>query len=642
MRPPGRWRRARLALLAAALPAGAPPATARFDLIIRHGTVFDGTGASPIVADVGVSGDRIVAVGDLSRDHAAQEEDATGLYVTPGFISVHDHSEAKSYGRPEGLLTQGVTTAIANPDGGGDLDIAKQLSPPGGLGLNYGAYVGFNSVWRAVVGLDDRRATPAEIERMRALVLGGLKAGAFGLSSGLDYKPSFWATTDEVVAVAKVAAPWRTNFPNHERVFTGNGFSSMAGMAETVAIGERSGVTPVITHMKLQGRDHGKVAAAFAMFAAARARGVPVGVDAYPYTFGATSLEQLLIPDWAQSGGMEAMLARFKDPALRVRIVADTNRTVDVRWGGAQDVYIVDLQRELTAIMAERHIDAGEAIVRLLEEGNRRVILRFGTEEDQRAIVANQLTAVSCDCGATTATAGHPRNWGSYPRFLGRYVREGRLVGWSEAVRKMTALPASMIGLSERGYLRPGMIADLTVFDPETVADRATIDRPTLRSVGIRDVIVNGRYALHAGGMVPVQAGVRLVRSRHEPTRPMAMGMRAVSVVGATSGGARVAVRLTQASAAARPDGVAEVTGLPDGTSLTLRATMVQAAPGWASITGLAHRRQGRDRAATLQVEQADPFAGGKPTITVLSEGAIVLDSAALPAGAVAIRQGRG
>lgn len=638
-------RRARPLLVAATLtaaaPAGAGPTEpARYDLIIRHGTVFDGTGAEGAVADVGIRGDRIVAVGDLGRATATQEEDATGLYVTPGFVSVHDHTEHGSYARPEGLLTQGVTTAIANPDGGGELDLARQLSPAGGLGLNYGAYIGYNSVWRAVVGLDDRRATPAEIGRMRGLVLAGLRQGAFGLSSGLDYKPSFWATMDEVVDVARVAAPWRTNFPNHERVFPGNGYSSMAGMAETVAIGERAGVTPVVTHMKLQGRDHGKAAAAFAMFDAARARGAPVGVDAYPYTFGATSLEQLLIPDWAQAGGVDAMLARFKDPALRPRIVADTNRTVDVRWGGAGSVYVVDVQRELTAVMAESHVDAGEAIVRLLEQGNRRVILRFGTEADQRAIVANPLTAVSCDCGATTSPVGHPRNWGAYPRFLGRYVREGRLVGWGEAVRKMTALPASMVGLAERGYLLPGMVADVTVFDPRTVIDRATIAQPTLRSVGVRDVVVNGRYALRAGRVVPVTAGVRLVRSRHEPTRPMERGARGLSADGATPGGARVAVRLAQAAGAARPDGVVRVTGLAGGRAFTMRPSLLQTAPGWASATGVARWSDGREGAVTVQLEQADPFAGGAPTVTVLDDGAAVLDSAALPKGAVVVRSG--
>ena len=539
-------------------------------------------------------------------------------------------------------MTQGVTTAIANPDGGGPLDIVAQLTPKTGLGLNYGAYVGFNSLWHDVVGLDDRRATPAEIDRMRALVLRGMENGAFGLSSGLDYKPSFWATTDEVVAVAKVASRWRTGFPNHERVFPGNGFSSMAGMAETVEIGERAGLMPIITHMKLQGRDHGKVGAAFTTFAKATARGAYVGVDAYPYTFGATSLEQLLIPNWAQAGGMEAMLARFKDPALRPRIITETNDTVDTRWGGAGSVYIVDDQRELTDVMrADGGISAGEAIVRQLEAGKRRVILRFGVEADQVAILRNPLTAISCDCGATTSPVGHPRNWGSFPRFLGRYVRDERLVSWGEAVRKTTALPATMVGLSERGYLLPGMIADVTLFDPAKVIDRATVERPTLRSEGIRTVIVNGRVALDRGVVSTSPAGVRLVRSQHEPGRPMNVDIaRMLSVAATTREGVAFTIRLSQAAHAARPVGSVTVRAVPGNGTLTIRPSILQTTAGWASVTGIATRRDGTPVAVTLQVEQADPFAGGKPSVTMLLDGKVVT-TGTLPARTVRVTQGR-
>lgn len=620
---------------------GFAPDTPSYDLIIRHGTVFDGGGGKPVVADVGIIGDRVIAIGDLAGARATREEDATGLYVTPGFVSVHDHSALDAYARPEGLLTQGVTTAIANPDGGGALDIAAQLSPAAGLGLNYGAYIGFNSVWREVVGLDDRRATPAEIKAMRALVLRGLEQGAFGLSSGLDYKPSFWATTDEAIAVAEVARRWRTGLPSHERVFPGNGYSSMAGMRETVAIGEKAGLMPIITHMKLQGRDHGKAAEAFAMFASAGTRGgQPVGVDAYPYTFGATSLEQLLIPAWAQTGGMDAMLARFKDPALRAKIIAETNEATDVRWGGAGHVYIVDDQTELTDVMRRMGgISAGEAIVRSLEAGKRRVILRFGVEADQVEILRNPLTVVSCDCGATTSKTGHPRNWGSFPRFLGRYVREQKLVGWGEAVRKMTALPATMIGLSERGYLLPGMIADVTVFDPKTVIDRATIDAPTLPSVGIRTVIVNGQVAFKDGKLAELPVGVRLARSRHEPGRPMNYDVaRSLSLTGSVGDGGRVSIRLQQAARAARPTGDVTLSGAPFGGTLVLQPSVLQTTRGWASVTGVARRSDGRRVALTLQIEQADPLAGGAPGITVIENGKVIAESK-LPAGAVRLSQ---
>lgn len=618
-----------------------PAATPAFDLVIRHGTVFDGTGAEGIREDVGIVGDRVVALGDLSIARGRQEEDATGLFVTPGFVSVHDHSQPELYARPESLLTQGVTTAITNPDGGGPIDITRQFAGTNGLGLNYGAYLGFNSAWREVVGLDNRAATPAEMQRMRALVVAAMKAGAYGLSAGLDYKPGFWATTAQVIDVTAAAAPWRTNFPNHERVYPGNGNSSLAGMKETIEIGAKAGVMPVITHMKLQGKDHGKTAQLFAMTEQAQARGHYVGMDIYPYTYGQTALEQLLIPAWAQAGGMDAMLARFKDPALRPRIVRETQTQIDDRWGGAGSIYILDTRQELTDVIKQMGgVSPAEAVIRLLENGARRVILRYGLESDLARMLQYPLTAVSCDCGASNLPSAHPRHWGNYPRFLGHYVRDAKLMSWGEAVRKMTALPATMIGLTERGYLIPGMIADITLFDPKTVIDMSTLQQPTLRSAGIAAVIVNGRFALRGGALTSGHAGDRLVRSEHEPSRPMHFDVaRTVSANGMV-GGARVAVRLAQAAHGPQPSGSVELTGLADGKVLSMRPSILQTSTRWASTTGMGRWSDGRDQAITLVAEQADPFAGGKPTLTVWANGKIVLQGP-LTGGAIAVTEGR-
>ncbi|WP_375403602.1 amidohydrolase family protein [uncultured Sphingomonas sp.] len=616
-----------------------PASTPGYDVIIRGGTVFDGSGRPGRVADVGIVGDRIVAVGDLSRERARVERIARGRYVTPGFVSVHDHSVPDSYARPVNLLTQGITTAITNPDGGGPLDIAKQLARP--LGLNYGAYIGFNSVWTEVMGQENRRAGPAEVARMAALVTAGMRAGAFGLSAGLDYKPGFWATTDEVVAVARAAAPWRTGFTNHERVHAGNGYSSMAGMAETVAIGGRAGLQPIVTHMKLQGRDQGKVGPAFALARDAARLGVVMATDAYPYTFGSTSLEQLTIPAWAQDGGNVAMLARFKDPKLRGRIAAETEDQLNVRWGGPGGVYLSEMRRELTDVIGEMGgVRPGEAIIRLLEQGRRRVLLRFGTEADQERIVAHPLTAMSCDCGATASKTGHPRNWGAFPKFMGRYVRERRLVGWPEAVRKMTALPATMIGLAERGYLLPGMIADVTVFDPATVIDRATIEDPTLPSVGVETVLVNGVLAVDAGRATDAPAGRPLARSRHEPGRPMDLrAARMLAVDGTLPDGVRVSARLAQRPGAARPAGTVRVTGLAGG-AFAFTPGILQATAGWASVTGVVRRADGRLGAATLFAEEADPQADGRPALALLVDGRPMFD-APLATGTVRVGAAR-
>lgn len=631
-----------LGLPVSAAPRSTTVAAPVYDMVIRGGLVFDGTGGAGVRADVAIDGDRIVRIGALGAARGRIERNATGLYVTPGFISLHDHTQPDSYARPTSLLTQGITTAITNPDGGGPLDIVAQLGSPGGLGLNYGAYLGFNSVWKDVMGMEERRATPDDIARMQGLVRTAMEQGAFGLSSGLDYKPGYWATTDEVAAVARATAPWRTNFPNHERVYPGNGYSSLAGMQESIAIGEKAGVTPVITHMKLQGGDQGKTVALFAMVHAATSRGRHVGIDAYPYTFGNTDLEQLLIPAWAQQGGLDAMLRRFADPALRRKIVAETEEQMDARWGGAAGVFLPDLHKELTAIIAEMGgIRPGEAVIRLLEQGERRVILRFGTEQDLERILADPLTAISCDCGARTTMHGHPRQWGSYPRLLGRYVRERRLLGWGEAVRKMTALPATMVGFAERGYLMPGMIADITIFDPRTVADRATIEQPLLPSVGIHDVIINGRLALVAGQVTDVSTGVRLSRSRHEPTRPMNFEIgRSLTAQGRVgSSAATVTIDLAQRARAARPTGTVRIEGLSGQGTIIVRPSILQTSEGWASVTGMTRWSDGREQAITILVEQADPQAHSRPSLTLLASGQPILDGA-LPDGSVHVRQG--
>jgi N-acyl-D-amino-acid deacylase len=235
----------------------APPSQSGFDMILRHGTVYDGSGIPGYSADVGIRNGRIAAIGDLSSQTATTDIDVAGLAVAPGFINIHDHPVPSALLHSTNMLLQGVTTEIFNPDGGGvpgtnPIDLASQLEQMSahGLGTNIGGYIGFNAVWEAVIGKTNRLATADEIEKMRDLVTKNLKTGAFGVSAGLDYKPGYFATTDEVIQVAKAAKDWRTNFPNHERLTPESGFSSRAGIGETIAIGEAAGLSPEITHMK--------------------------------------------------------------------------------------------------------------------------------------------------------------------------------------------------------------------------------------------------------------------------------------------------------------------------------------------------------------------------------------------------------
>jgi N-acyl-D-amino-acid deacylase len=486
-----------------------------FDVIVRGGTVVDGSGAPRYLADVAIADRSIARIGNLTGARATIEIDATGQYVAPGFINIHSHASPAGLPTAANMLTQGVTTEIVNADGRGPLDITDQLTrlASAGLAVNVGAQAGFNSIWASVMGPADRRPTADDITRMRRLLTACLEAGAWGVSGGLDYKPAYFARTEEVVQVLEAARPWRTNFINHDRVTPESGFSSRAGMAETIAIAERTGLTAIITHMKVQGHEQGSADLILGKMREAAARGTRVAADAYPYLAGQTSLVALIIPAWAQDGGRDAMLGRFADPASRDRIVGEAEEAINKRFGGPGSVYLPASRQELTAVMQSMQVQAGEAVVRLLEQGDPGIIARFGIEADLVKILQYPATSLACDCGAVVEGATHPRYYGSFPRVLGRYVREQQALTIEDAVRKMTGLPAATIGMDDRGLLKPGMAADVTVFDPRTIIDHATFDTPTLKSDGVRAVLVNGVIALRDGTPTGQRGGRALVRT---------------------------------------------------------------------------------------------------------------------------------
>jgi len=604
-------------LLIAAIVAH-PAKNASYDTILRHGTILDGTGLKPYRADLAIQNGYIAAVGDLSAQHATLDLDVTGLYVAPGFLNIHSHAVPAALPTAQNMLTQGVTTEILNPDGGGSTDIAAQLSglSSAGLAVNAGAYIGFNSVWASIVGQADRRPAAEEISRMRALIEHNLTQGAWGVSAGLDYKPGYFAHTDEVVQVVSVAAPWRTNFPNHERLTPETNFSSRTGIAETIEIASDAGLVPVITHMKVQGHEQGSAGEVIGRMEQSGAAGHYVAADAYPYLAGQTSLGALTVPAWAQDGGRVAMLERFKNPEQRARIAKEIEQALDMRFGGAEGVYLPQTQRQLVDIMRARGASAGETIVQILEQGNVPAILRFGREDDLVKILQNPSTAIACDCGATLDTRSHPRAWGTFPRVLGHYVRETHALTWEDAIRKMTGLPASTVGIVDRGFLVPGMRADVTVFDPNTVIDHATYENPALPSEGIRHVFVNGQLALRDGKVTGVRGGTPLLRSAHMPSRPMSIhARRGVSLAAGSDEAStvRMAFQVSQAAGADRATGSFRVTD--PKTKITIQATMIgllQTADGWATFTGRARLLpSGEERAFTVLVDLADPTAVG-------------------------------
>ena len=627
----------RTALFALSLVAAtvAAPAAAqqpeRYDVILRHGTLIDGTGAPRRAADIAMTGDRIVRIGNLAHAHARTELDIRGLIVAPGFINLHSHASAPGLTTAANMLTQGVTTELMNADGQSPLDLAKQRASltGSGLALNIGTYIGFNSVWASVVGQADRRPSASELDSMRTLVRRGLEAGAFGVSSGLDYKPGYFAKADEVIAVIEPARPWRTNFTNHDRLTPENGYSSRAAMEETKLIAERAGLMPLFTHMKVQGHEQGTSGAVLAWMKESAARGHYIATDIYPYLAGQTSLTGLLIPGWAQDGGRAKMLERFKDPELRARIIKETDEAMTARLGGASGVTLVETQRELADVQKEMGAaTGGEAVVRVLEKGDPGMIARFGAEPDLIALMQYNGASIACDCGAVPPDERriHPRFYGTYPRVLGHYVRELHAFTWEAAIRQMTGLPASTIGMVDRGFLAAGMMADVVVFDSATVIDHATYAKPAELSDGIRHVLVNGSFALRDGAPTGAKAGRALERSAHMPSRPLraplTRDLSASGRIAAASG--EVQVTFTARQAARGPlTGQLRVRDA-NGAALVTSSTygLLQTGDRWVSVTGLVRvRAEPGERAFTIIVEEADPMAGGRETITLLVQG---------------------
>lgn len=605
-----------------------------FDLVLRGGTIVDGTGGPAFTADVGIVGGHIAAIGDLSAGRAATDIDVRGLVVAPGFINLHSHASPDALAAAENMLTQGVTTEILNADGGGPIDIDPQLASAvaGGLAVNIGANVGFNAAWATVVGEADRRPTSDDIQRMRALLIANLERGAWGVSSGLDYKPAYFASAEEVVNVVQAARDWRTTFTNHDRLTPEAKYSSRAAIAETMAIGQRAGLVPIVTHMKVQGREQGTATSVLSMMSDGAKRGQYVAADAYPYLAGQSGLGALIIPGWAQDGGRAKMLERFADAALRPRIVVEAEEAMQARFGGPQGVYLPGVKRELTDVMRELQVSAGEAVVRLLESDNMGAILRFGAEDDLVKILQHPATSIACDCGAIPSGRGsHPRFYGTYPRVLGRYVRDTKALTLPDAIRKMTLLPAATIGMVDRGAVAVGMAADLVVFDAAAIVDRATFEAPTVPSVGVRHVVVNGTLALRDGQVTGARGGRALRRTRHMPSRPMttdrARRLRVKGTVSVTPGrpadDVEVAIELSQGAGDRYASGSLAVTDRATGTTFTSRALgVVQTADNWATVTARVGERQGAERALLVIIEQRDPWIVGRiPSVTLVWDG---------------------
>ena len=491
---------------------GVPPALAQdYDLLIANGFVVDGTGNPWYRADVAVTGDRIVAVGVLDRSRARRVIDARGLWVTPGFVDPHSHaagglgSAELSHARP--LLAQGITTVVVNPDGGGPVDLAVQRGQllEHGLGVNVAQLIGHGSIRTAVIGRDDRPPTPDELGRMRALARAAMEHGAFGLSSGLFYAPGSYADIGEVVELGKVVARYGGIYTSHIRDESDYTVGLTAAVDEVIRVAREAGMRGSVTHIKALGpRVWGSAADVVTQIEQARAAGVEVFACQYPYTASATGLSAALLDRWIQDGGREQMLARLRDPEVRRRVRGEMVENLD-RRGGAERIQFRRHQpdpsiegRTLAAVAAERGQDPIETALALIEEGGPGIVSFNMMDADVELFMRQPWVMTCTDGGLVPMGRGvpHPRNYGTYPRKLRKYVLEQGTVGLSEAVRSMTYTPATLYRVADRGIIRAGAMADLVVIDPATVRETATFTDPHQLSEGMVHVLVNGQLVI--------------------------------------------------------------------------------------------------------------------------------------------------
>lgn len=511
------------------------------DAVISGGWIADGSGAAPFRANIGILNGRIAAV-DSGVLHADRVIEADGRVVAPGFIDLHSHAEYRVQAEPaaETVLLQGVTTLVTgncgfSPFPVADLGLLRSWSTFLGDGLrwdwtdfesfceavdrshpgvNIAPQMGHAALRLAAMGDGERPPSSAELQTMVDLLQAAAVQGCWGFSTGLIYAPGSFSDSSEVAALAAVAARNDMLYSTHLRDET----SRLAdAVAEAIACSEETGVRLQISHLKAMGPgNHGGVHQALKLIDGARERGVDVAADVYPYTASATTLTSRL-PGWALDGGTAALLSRLRVPTLRDRMAAEIRGRFgsDIDPDGVvvselgEGPYRDRIGQSLADIGAGENVDPAEAMLRILERhgAEASIINHAMNEADVEAVLAHPVVSVASDGDQLSAGGSgptHPRSFGTFPRVLGRYVRERGLLELSEAVRKMTSLPASRLGLSNRGRILPGMVADLTVFDPESVADRATYEDPRRMSVGITDVLIAGQAAV-SGGQVAAQ-----------------------------------------------------------------------------------------------------------------------------------------
>jgi N-acyl-D-amino-acid deacylase len=528
----------------------------QYDVVIRHGTVYDGTGAAPVVEDIGINGDRIVARGDLGAARGREDVDATGLAVAPGFINMLSHSETSliADGRSQGDIRQGVTLEVFGEGSMGPLNAEmkqEQIERQGdikydvawttlgeyldhlvarGISANVASFVSAATVRVHEVGRVNRAPTPEELERMRGHVRRAMDEGAMGLTSALIYTPGTFAKTDELVELAKVASESGGMYISHIR---SEGNRLLEAIDEVVTIARDARIRAEIYHLKAAGRENWpKLDAAIGRIEAAQKEGLEITADMYTYTAGSTGLDAAM-PPWVQEGGYKEWAARLQDPKIRERVKREMTTPTDA-WenlmlaAGGEGTLLVGFKNEalrgnagktLAEVARLRGKSVPETAMDLVvEDGSRVQVVYFLMSEDN---VKKQIRVPWVSFGSDAAsmapegvfvrTSTHPRSYGNVARLLGKYVRDEHVIPLEEAIRKLTSLPATTLKVKERGRLAPEYFADVVVFDPKTIADKATYEQPHQYAVGMRHVWVNGVRVLKDGEHTDAKPG-RVVR----------------------------------------------------------------------------------------------------------------------------------
>jgi N-acyl-D-aspartate/D-glutamate deacylase len=530
-----------------ALAAQQSVSTPDYDVVIRNGRVLDGAGNPWIAADVAIRDGRFVRIGVIPG-HGRVELDARGKYVSPGWLDVMDHSGYVLPRNPlaENKLMMGVTTVIAGEGGtpvpAGQIPAFFRQLEQSGISINFGTYFSETQTRVAVLGRSSRAPTPAELDRMRAIMDTAMRAGAMGMTTALIYPPSSWATTDEIAEVGKAAAKYGGIYASHIR---GEGKEVVQSVQEAITIGERAGMPVEIFHLKVAYKPGWGILmdSVRQVVDAARARGQDVAADMYVYTAGGTGLEAT-IPSWAFDGGSDSLLARLARPDVRARLKREQQTGVPGWWniieaaGGWDGIVLGNARnpanekyvgKTLTQIGREMGKDPADAAMDLVAQGKGRVmaIYYMMSEQDIETALRFPWTSIGSDAGAAATLGGgdelglpHPRSYGNAVRVIAKYVKERHVLTLEEAVRKMTSWPATRYRLADRGVIKAGAKADVTIFDLDALSDRATYEKPTEFPSGIDWVLVNGVVTIDHGKHTGAKAGQIL----YGPGRAAALG----------------------------------------------------------------------------------------------------------------------